>query len=151
MRQDMTMEEVMEYKGRLYYMRKKEIRQKTDELFEFAGGHSEHRFAQGVAFETIAEVTHGAYRHDDVDARVELAQTPHEGRIAGRDFVGRDHTAVECGGRQAVAVVDHLAGGFLFKDEGGAPREYQRHSVGEVLAGLGKAPVEQLKGALAVS
>ena len=37
MRQDMTMEEVMEYQGRLYYMRKKEIRQKTDELFEFAG------------------------------------------------------------------------------------------------------------------
>ena len=37
MRQDMTMSEVMEYQGRLYYMRKKEIRKKTDELFEFAG------------------------------------------------------------------------------------------------------------------
>lgn len=37
MRQDMTMDEVMEYQGRLYYMRKKEIRAKTDELFEFAG------------------------------------------------------------------------------------------------------------------
>lgn len=37
MRQDMTMDEVMEYQGRLYYLRKKQIRQKTDELFEFAG------------------------------------------------------------------------------------------------------------------
>lgn len=37
MRQDMTMSEVMEYQGRLYYMRKKEIRAKTEELFEFAG------------------------------------------------------------------------------------------------------------------
>ena len=37
MRQDMTMSEVMEYQGRLYYMRKKEIRAKTAELFEFAG------------------------------------------------------------------------------------------------------------------
>ncbi len=37
MRQDMTMEEVMEYQGRLYYMHKADIRRKTDELFEFAG------------------------------------------------------------------------------------------------------------------
>jgi len=37
MRQDMTVDEVMEYQGRLYYMRKKEIRAKSDELFEFAG------------------------------------------------------------------------------------------------------------------
>ncbi len=37
MRQDMTMEEVMEYQGRLYYMRKRDIRRKTDELFEFTG------------------------------------------------------------------------------------------------------------------
>lgn len=37
MRQDMTMAEVMEYQGRLYYMPKKLIRQKTEELLEFAG------------------------------------------------------------------------------------------------------------------
>ena len=37
MRQDMTMDEVMEYQGRLYYMPKKLIRQKTEELFEFTG------------------------------------------------------------------------------------------------------------------
>jgi ABC-2 type transport system ATP-binding protein len=37
MRQDMTMEEVLEYQGRLYYMRKKEIKNKTSELLEFAG------------------------------------------------------------------------------------------------------------------
>ena len=37
MRQDMTMAEVMEYQGRLYYMSKRDIRAKTDELFEFAG------------------------------------------------------------------------------------------------------------------
>ena len=37
MRQDMTMDEVMEYKGRLYYMKKKEIREKSGELLEFAG------------------------------------------------------------------------------------------------------------------
>lgn len=37
MRQDMTMDEVMEYQGRLYYMPKKEIRRKTEELLEFAG------------------------------------------------------------------------------------------------------------------
>lgn len=37
MRQDMTMDEVMEYQGRLYYMPKKEIRRKSDELLEFAG------------------------------------------------------------------------------------------------------------------
>lgn len=37
MRQDMTMDEVMEYQGRLYYMPKKIIRQKSDELLEFTG------------------------------------------------------------------------------------------------------------------
>lgn len=37
MRQDMTMDEVMEYQGRLYYMPKKVIRQKTEELLEFTG------------------------------------------------------------------------------------------------------------------
>ena len=42
MRQDMTMDEVMEYQGRLYYMRKKDIKAKTDELFEFAGLQDYH-------------------------------------------------------------------------------------------------------------
>lgn len=37
MRQDMTMDEVMEYQGRLYFMPRKEIRQKTEELLAFAG------------------------------------------------------------------------------------------------------------------
>ncbi|MBR0410819.1 MAG: ABC transporter ATP-binding protein [Eubacterium sp.] len=37
MRQDMTVSEVMEYQGRLYYMPKKVIREKTDALLEFAG------------------------------------------------------------------------------------------------------------------
>lgn len=36
MRQDMTVEQVMEYQGRLYYMPKKEIKRKTEELLEFA-------------------------------------------------------------------------------------------------------------------
>jgi ABC-2 type transport system ATP-binding protein len=37
MRQDMNMDEVMEYQGRLYFLPRKEIRQKTDALLEFAG------------------------------------------------------------------------------------------------------------------
>ncbi len=37
MRQDMTMDEVMEYQGRLYYLPLKYIRKKSDELLEFAG------------------------------------------------------------------------------------------------------------------
>ncbi|MBQ9060819.1 MAG: ABC transporter ATP-binding protein [Firmicutes bacterium] len=37
MRQDRTMDEVMEYQGRLYYMPKNEIRVRSDELLEFAG------------------------------------------------------------------------------------------------------------------
>ena len=37
MRQDMTVSEVMEYQGRLYYLPKKLIKEKTDELLEFAG------------------------------------------------------------------------------------------------------------------
>ncbi len=37
MRQDMTMDEVMEYQGRLYYLPKKVIKQKSDELLEFVG------------------------------------------------------------------------------------------------------------------
>lgn len=37
MRQDMTMDEVMEYQGRLYFMKKNEIREKTDKLLEFSG------------------------------------------------------------------------------------------------------------------
>ncbi len=36
MRQDMTVEQVMEYQGRLYFMPKKEIREKTEELLRFA-------------------------------------------------------------------------------------------------------------------
>jgi ABC-2 type transport system ATP-binding protein len=37
MRQDMDMDEIMEYQGRLYFMPVREIRRKTEELFEFAG------------------------------------------------------------------------------------------------------------------
>ena len=37
MRQDMNMDEVMEYQGRLYYLPLKAIRQKTEELLTFAG------------------------------------------------------------------------------------------------------------------
>ncbi len=36
MRQDMTMDEVMEYQGRLYYLPRKEMRRRTEELFAFA-------------------------------------------------------------------------------------------------------------------
>ena len=42
MRQDMDMEEIMEYQGRLYFMPVKQIRSKTKELFEFTG-LTEHR------------------------------------------------------------------------------------------------------------
>lgn len=42
MRQDMTLDEIMEFQGRLYYMSKKRIVEKTDELFTFAD-LSEHR------------------------------------------------------------------------------------------------------------
>lgn len=37
MRQDMNMDEIMEYQGRLYYMSVKEIRRKTGELLDFCG------------------------------------------------------------------------------------------------------------------
>lgn len=37
MRQDMIMDEVMEYQGRLYFLPKKIIKERTDALFEFAG------------------------------------------------------------------------------------------------------------------
>lgn len=43
MRQDMDMDEIMEYQGRLYYMPVKKIRRKTEELFEFAGLTSHRR------------------------------------------------------------------------------------------------------------
>ena len=43
MRQDMTMDEVMEYQGRLYRMPKKLIRERTEELFEFAGLKNFHK------------------------------------------------------------------------------------------------------------
>lgn len=35
MRQDMTMDEIMEYQGRLYFMPHKEIKRRTEELLEF--------------------------------------------------------------------------------------------------------------------
>ena len=35
MRQDMTIEEVMEYQGRLYFMKRRQIREKTEELLDF--------------------------------------------------------------------------------------------------------------------
>ena len=37
MRQDMTMDEIMEYQGRLYYMPIKKIRERSEELLEFCG------------------------------------------------------------------------------------------------------------------
>ena len=37
MRQDMNMDEIMEYQGRLYFMPKKEIRRRTEELLDFVG------------------------------------------------------------------------------------------------------------------
>lgn len=42
MRQDMDMDEIMEYQGRLYFMPIKEIHARTEELLEFAG-LTEHR------------------------------------------------------------------------------------------------------------
>lgn len=42
MRQDMDMDEIMEYQGRLYFMPVKQIRAKTEELFAFTG-LTEHR------------------------------------------------------------------------------------------------------------
>ncbi len=42
MRQDMDMDEIMEYQGRLYFMPVREIRARTEELFAFAG-LTEHR------------------------------------------------------------------------------------------------------------
>ncbi len=43
MRQDMTMDEVMEYQGRLYYMPRKLIKERSAELLEFAGLSDYHR------------------------------------------------------------------------------------------------------------
>ena len=37
MRQDMNMDEIMEYQGRLYFMKRKAIREKTEQLLAFAG------------------------------------------------------------------------------------------------------------------
>jgi ABC-2 type transport system ATP-binding protein len=37
MRQDMTMDEIMEYQGRLYFMPRKQIKARTEELLEFCG------------------------------------------------------------------------------------------------------------------
>lgn len=42
MRQDMDMDEIMEYQGRLYFIQVKEIRSRTEALFSFAG-LTEHR------------------------------------------------------------------------------------------------------------
>ncbi|MCI8585975.1 MAG: ABC transporter ATP-binding protein [Lachnospiraceae bacterium] len=42
MRQDMDMDEIMEYQGRLYFIPVKKIRSRTEELFQFAG-LTEHR------------------------------------------------------------------------------------------------------------
>lgn len=42
MRQDMDMDEIMEYQGRLYFMPVKQIKARTEELFAFAG-LTEHR------------------------------------------------------------------------------------------------------------
>ena len=43
MRQDMTMDEVMEYQGRLYYMPRKQIKERSAQLLEFAGLSDYHR------------------------------------------------------------------------------------------------------------
>ena len=43
MRQDMDMDEIMEYQGRLYFITVKQIRTRTEELFRFAG-LMEHRY-----------------------------------------------------------------------------------------------------------
>ena len=43
MRQDMDMDEIMEYQGRLYFIPVKQIRARTEELFQFAG-LTEHRY-----------------------------------------------------------------------------------------------------------
>ena len=50
MRQDMTVDEVMEYQGRLYYLPKKVIRQKSEELLDFAGlGEYRHRVVRHLS------------------------------------------------------------------------------------------------------
>ncbi|MBQ9272937.1 MAG: ATP-binding cassette domain-containing protein [Mogibacterium sp.] len=43
MRQDMTMDEVMEYQGRLYNMPRKQIKERSAELLDFAGLGDYHR------------------------------------------------------------------------------------------------------------
>ena len=61
MRQDMDMDEIMEYQGRLYFLPVKQIRSRTEELFAFAG-LTEHRY------KTIRKLSGGMKR------RVGIAQ-----------------------------------------------------------------------------
>ncbi len=55
MRQDMDMDEIMEYQGRLYFLPVKQIRTRTEELFAFAG-LTEHRY------KTIRKLSDGMKR-----------------------------------------------------------------------------------------
>lgn len=84
MRQDMDMDEIMEYQGRLYFMPVREIRRKTEELFAFAG-LAEHRR------KTVRKLSGGMKRKLMVcralltDPRILLLDEP----TAGMDAVSR--------------------------------------------------------------
>lgn len=84
MRQDMDMDEIMEYQGRLYFLPKRVIKQKTEELFAFAG-LTQHRH------KTIRKLSGGLKRKLMVcralltDPRILLLDEP----TAGMDAISR--------------------------------------------------------------
>ena len=111
-------------------------------LAEGVDGEEEGGFAELVAMGAVLPVADGAHGEEDGEVGVALAEGVDEGLVAGDDVVDGEAEAVEVGGGEFVAVGDDGAGGEVFVDPGGAPRDDEEADGGEEAVGFREALVD---------
>lgn len=111
-------------------------------LAEGVDGEEEGGFAELVAMGTVFPVADGAHGEENGEVGVVFAEGVDEGLVAGDDVVDGEAETVKVGGGEFVAVGDDGAGGEVFVDPGGTPRDDEEADGGEEVMGFREALVD---------
>ena len=111
-------------------------------LAQGVDGEEEGGFAELVAVGAIFPVANRTHGKEDGEVGVAFAKRSDEGLIAGDDVVDGEAETVEVGGGEFVAVGDDGAGGQVFVDPGGAPRDDEETDGGKEVVGFRETSVD---------